>query len=1183
MKYKLQFLTLLFMCNYGYAQIAFEENIIFESISYYIDEVHAVDIDGDGDMDILSAADNGFNIVWHRNIDGQGNYSTPINISGSAFGNPKLHANDLDGDGDMDVLAGYQNGRIVWHENTDGQGTFGPEQIIDTLLFNGGKVYTSDIDGDGDIDIATAVSDSNRIAWYENTDGQGTFGNAQVISSAAWGVANAHLADLDGDGDVDILVTSTGDNRVSWHENTDGQGTFGPQQTISTTATNPLSTYASDIDGDGDLDVISASNNTNNLAWYENTDGQGTFGSIQVIGTAFGTRWVFSTDLDGDGDMDVLSATPNSGGDRVISWHENTDGQGTFGNRQVLIGFSSGTYSFSPADIDGDGDLDMLTATSGVDVINSYENIDGQGTFGSRKSIAPLINFPSCVYANDLDGDGDMDIVTASEFDDKVAWYENTDGQGTFGSQQIITTNADRVRSVYASDLDGDGDLDLLSASNNDNKIAWYENTDGQGSFGPQQIITTNANGANKVFAIDLDGDGDMDVLSASGSDDKIAWYENTDGQGTFSAEQIISANADNAQSVYPADLDGDGDMDVLSASYVDDKIAWYENTDGQGTFSAEQIISTNITNPSSVYAADVDGDGDMDVLAGFQGGSIVWYENTDGQATFGSQQAITTTLGGLRSIHVTDLDGDGDGDVLVGTIFDDSVIWFENIDGQGTFGSQQDIATNTNNVRSVYAADLDGDGDMDVLSASQDDDKIAWHRNVGVVANEINGTIAMDVNFNGCDATDLPMGNILVETTDGTTSLATFSNTNGVYQLFPDSGNYTTSIVSPLSNYYTVTPASATSNFIGVGNTDTVDFCIAPTGMHNDLNVTIYPSIDDPRPGFNTTYQIVYNNVGTTQLSGHITFEFDDSKTQFLSASETVASQTANTLTFNFTNLNPFETRTIDAAFNVFPPPTTNIGEILLSTATIHPISGDETPGDNIFSLRQTLIGSYDPNDIRVLEGDEILVEDIDKYLHYIIRFQNTGTASAINIRVEHILDDKLDWPTMQLQSLSHSGRVEITNGNNIEFIFDGIYLPDNTTDEPNSHGYITFKIKPKNDVVLGDIFNATAAIYFDFNPPIITNTATTEIVNLLSVDEFEANTVTIYPNPTRNTLTINSKKNINTIFVYDLNGRLLVQKQLNTYTPNYELDVNDLSSGFYFLEIKSDTASETLKFIKK
>ena len=103
----------------------------------------------------------------------------------------------------------------------------------------------------------------------------------------------------------------------------------------------------------------------------------------------------------------------------------------------------------------------------------------------------------------------------------------------------------------------------------------------GQGLFGPQQVISTNADGAFSIYATDVDGDGDLDVLSTSYYDDKIAWYENTDGLGTFGAQQGISANADGAKSVYAADVDGDGDIDVLSSSILDDKIAWYENPTG--------------------------------------------------------------------------------------------------------------------------------------------------------------------------------------------------------------------------------------------------------------------------------------------------------------------------------------------------------------------------------------------------------------------------------------------------------------------------------------------------------------------------------------------------------------------------------------------------------------------------
>jgi hypothetical protein len=209
-----------------------------------------------------------------------------------------------------------------------------------------------------------------------------------------------------------------------------------------------------------------------------------------------------------------------------------------------------------------------------------------QTTFGPQDTLTTNAQNARSVYATDLDGDGDADVLSAS-YDDKIAWYENQGG--SFGPQQLISTNANEAISVYATDLDGDGDKDVLSASKEDDKIAWYENQGG-GSFGSQQVINTaaqdtdgdgffeidgNANYATSVYATDLDGDGDVDVLSASQYDDKIAWYENQGGR--FGPQQVITTSADGANSVYATDLDGDGDADVLSASSDDDKIAWYE------------------------------------------------------------------------------------------------------------------------------------------------------------------------------------------------------------------------------------------------------------------------------------------------------------------------------------------------------------------------------------------------------------------------------------------------------------------------------------------------------------------------------------------------------------------------------------------------------------------------------
>lgn len=341
------------------------------------------------------------------------------------------------------------------------------------------------------------------------------------------------------------------------------------------TAKTANSVYAADLDGDGDMDVLSAFevDGENSIAWYENTDGLGTFSNKNVI-IMSGERAldVCAADLDGDEDLDVLSVHSNYGDNYELSWYENTDGLGTFGIEQTI---STHDYqrSLNTSDLDGDGDNDVIAA--GGEDLFWYKNTDGLGTF-EFNAIEDEQSAILSVFSSDLDGDGDLDVVSASYYD-KIFWYENINGTGTFGTQQVISNAADGPTSVYTADLDGDGDMDVLSASQDDNGIAWYENIDSTNSFGTQQIITNKAVLARSVFSIDIDGDGDMDVLSASQGDGKIAWYENTDRLGTFGPQLIISNAANGARDVYAADLDGDGDMDVLSAS-ANNKIAWYRN-----------------------------------------------------------------------------------------------------------------------------------------------------------------------------------------------------------------------------------------------------------------------------------------------------------------------------------------------------------------------------------------------------------------------------------------------------------------------------------------------------------------------------------------------------------------------------------------------------------------------------
>ena len=728
--------TVLFLIK-TYAQEFTYHTIIEDTNTTHSPEaVFSVDIDGDGDMDVLSASVNDNEIAWFENTDGLGSFGTQQIITTDAVGASAVFSIDIDGDGDIDVLsASLYDNKIAWYENIDGLGSFGGQQIITTDAASAISVYATDIDGDGDMDVLSASANDDKIAWYENIDGLGNFGAQQIITTDAIYAKSVYATDIDGDGDMDVLSACGVGNNVVWYENVDGIGNFGTQQIITTNASGAHSVYATDIDGDGDMDVLSASWVDNKIAWYENTDGLGSFGTQQIITTdTTGALSVYVTDIDGDGDMDVLSA---SSGDNKIAWYENTDSLGNFGTQQIISTEAATAFSVYATDVDGDGDMDVLSASAGDNKIAWYENTDGLGNFGVQQIMTTDVSFIRSVYATDIDSDGDMDVLSAYENDDKIAWYENIDGLGNFGTQQIITTDAYGAFSVYATDIDGDGDIDVLSASQYDKKIAWYDNTDGLGNFGVQQIITTDAAGASSVYATDIDGDGDMDVLSASQYDNKIAWYENTDGLGSFGIQQIITTDVSFARSVFATDIDGDGDMDVLSASWNDDKIAWYENTDGIGSFGTQQIITTETDAVISVYATDIDGDGDMDVLSASRGDDkITWYENTDGLGSFGGQQIITTDAASAISVYATDIDGDGDMDVLSASEGDNKIAWYENLDGIGSFSEQQIITTNAPHAISVYATDIDSDGDMDVLSASWYNGVIAWHENSTITIN---------------------------------------------------------------------------------------------------------------------------------------------------------------------------------------------------------------------------------------------------------------------------------------------------------------------------------------------------------------------------------------------------------------------------------------------------------------
>lgn len=319
------------------------------------------------------------------------------------------------------------------------------------------------------------------------------------------------------------------------------------------------------------------------------------------------------------------------------------------------------------------------------------------------------------VYATDMDGDGDMDVLGSAYYEQEIAWWEN-DGNQSF-NKHVIDSNLDLPlinSSVFATDIDGDGDVDVLGPTDWIDEFAWWEN-DGNENF-TKHSLSSQVSYPEAVSALDLDGDRDVDILVGGAG---VAWWQN-DGQQNFSRRVVDNVEL-HMTSVYPIDLDKDGDVDILGATR-EGRIVWWENN-GSENFTRHIIregATATLGNKSSVFATDMDGDGDRDVIGTDDLlDDISWWEN-DGNENF-TQHPIYTSFSNPGPVYAIDLDEDGDVDIVAGG---DAFAWWEN-DGSQNF--MRHIIGRAS-AASVYAVDIDGDGDVDVLSANGG--KITWWEN---------------------------------------------------------------------------------------------------------------------------------------------------------------------------------------------------------------------------------------------------------------------------------------------------------------------------------------------------------------------------------------------------------------------------------------------------------------------
>jgi uncharacterized repeat protein (TIGR01451 family) len=445
----------------------------------------------------------------------------------------------------------------------------------------------------------------------------------------------------------------------------------------------------------------------------------------------------------------------------------------------------------------------------------------------------------------------------------------------------------------------------------------------------------------------------------------------------------------------------------------------------------------------------------------------------------------------------------------------------------------------------------------------------------------EIQGQSQYDFNSDGCSITDSKVPFMTYSINDGTNEGFGVADSTGVYKIPVQAGSYTITPNGFDPALYDVTPQSFTVNFPQDTNPLAQDICVVPNSTINDLETILTP-LTPARPGFDSDYQLIVKNVGNQILSGDLTLSYLENLMVFVDSDLPFDTSSSNSFTWNFTDLIPFQSFSVNITFTVNPPTDSNfpvnIDDILTFDAIANPISGDANPDNNNFILNQTVVGSFDPNDILCLEGENIPVNQVGEYVHYRIRFENTGTFPAENIVVKNAIDlQKFDVTSLRVLNGSHEFVTRI-NADEIEFIFENINLP---FDDQNNDGFILYKIRTLPELMESEFFSNSAEIYFDYNFPILTNNYITEIGESLSISEVStSDSYTIYPNPAKAVLTISSQTKIETIRVFNTLGKLIKEMKLDTY--HQELTISGFESGIYFIEIQSANKKATKKFIK-
>ena len=591
----------------------------------------------------------------------------------------------------------------------DGDGTFASGSDIDAATNSTQSVTLGDFDEDGDLDLVTG--DNGQVNRLHLGNGNGSFAAGSAIATPTNGTLIALIGDVDANGDLDLVTGNW--NQVNRVYLGNGNGTFSSGSDVDTPTNQTFKALLGDLDGDGDLDLVAANYTQVNRVYLNNNT---KFSSSSPAANANNAATTAN-----------ISATFNKAMKAATSSTFVAHGSMTGKRAGAYSGASSTTLSFNPTKDILPGEVVDVSLTAGLKSTNGDAMQPPRVyQFRAAASAGPAVfshvssdvetgttNATRPTSLGDLDGDGDLDLITG-DYNQVNRVYLNT-GSGAFAaSSNVETGTTNKTWSTSLGDLDGDGDLDLIVGNVNQVNRVYLGNGSGAFASGSNVEIGTT-NDTYSVPLGDLDGDGDLDLITANYNQVNRVYLGN--GSGAFATgSDVETGTTNNTQFASLGDLDGDGDLDLVTAN-VNQVNRVYLNT-GSGIFAAGSNVETGATNNTqSTSLGDLDGDGDLDLIVGSDTQVNRVHLNT-GSGTFAAGSDVETgTTNNTKTTSLGDLDGDGDLDLITGNRGQVNRVYLNA--GSGAFAAGSNVDAATNETRSTSLGDLDGDGDLDLIAGN--------------------------------------------------------------------------------------------------------------------------------------------------------------------------------------------------------------------------------------------------------------------------------------------------------------------------------------------------------------------------------------------------------------------------------------------------------------------------------